>query len=205
MSDVINRLLGSSRYFRLCSRSKGQIVALITLLLSSSISPPATLAQDSEAPAPRVVHTPPDPGRLPPPGTPLQIEATILNSSQVSQRLRVIAIEDGELFDFSEIEGIVDVHDNPHYIIPFYAPVRELSYQFFLYDKSGKVIPSQRFSLTRNCLPATELVSLPVPDDKKNDATTLANVAARLEKEIEAYENSVKLLNELEQELSKSQ
>lgn len=211
MSDVIGRLLSfltveflTVEFLTVESRRVYLTLALIIMPLLPE--PSLGVAQEQEAKElPRVTHTSPDGRRLPHPGVPLPLEVTIVNTQQVDQRLRVVAVQDGELFDFSVNKSTVDLQDHPHYIVSLYAPLKELSYQFFLYDKSGEVIASPKYTIKRECQPVVDLVTLPLPEEQKGDPKTMSNVAARLEKEIEAYENAAKLLVELEQELSKSQ
>jgi hypothetical protein len=177
-------------------------VAVVALLGAVGAVPATAEAKRTQL---QLHHQPPPAKSIPFPGQELTLEVTVLNSKKIDNRLRVLAVHDGKLVDFSLTEGSADLQDRAHYSVKLPAPISELNYQFVLYGANDTVSVSPRYSLRRPCEP--DLRSTVIerePNDNSSEQIRLAKIARSLEREIKAYEFAVRVLEELERSLSEA-
>jgi hypothetical protein len=175
-----------------------KVSAVICGLLLFCMFALESLAQSSTG-NPTLSHTPPYGTDLPFPGKLMSLEAKLLNTKQTNRKLRVLIVRDGRLLDLSTDGALLNERDIPTYKFTIYSPLAEISYQFILYNPDGTVTTSRRYSVRRDCLPNVELTGVKPDSELSADEkiAALAHQSRGLDRDLEAYERALGLLEEL--------
>lgn len=141
---------------------------------------------------------------LPFPGDKIVMQTVLSGTKETDRDVRMLARFDGKLVSIP-MRGERDASDRAIYWTNLYAPLGELSYQFVLYDSTAPII-SQRYTLTRACLPP-----LDVPqshnenvDTDNNTREVLWDLIAKtffLEKQVKTLNTSLEILERLQTKL----
>jgi hypothetical protein len=132
----------------------------------------------------------------------MTIKVLLRGTREFEQPLRVIAIRDSNLMDMWIPQADLSTNEVPVYSFELHAPERRIHYRFFLYQRDGTVISSQDYFLERKCTYATTVVSpedvIPRPSQSDSlESARLFTVSRSLERELSAYEEAGKLLDQI--------
>lgn len=162
------------------------------------------LAQESEeVPAIYFEHTPASED-LPDPGLPMKLVVRLTNTDEFSRRMRMIANIDGQVSDIPVTTSYLNRFDHPEYSVEIFAPRHQISYQFFLELTPGGIqIPSPRYSMKRDCLPEVLDVdpNAKIEEQGTDKLNILNRQAASLQREIGVYDNILRVLTRLREEM----
>lgn len=177
---------------------------LLTLLVLHSAAAPCFAQPGLSDPAPVEIF--PDVvgiQNLPMPGAPFVIKAKLSNTKDTERRMRAFIIRDGRVTDVAPLKAYLDAYDQPTYEIQMYAPLAELTYQLILYNPDGTFTSSQRISVRRPCVPFIDLSKIKLEPKSQGEARleTLVKLSRGLEREISAYDISLKIIEDLQEKL----
>lgn len=158
----------------------------IVLLLALICLPLNALAQ--KGPELKVLHKPLKSGELPAPGEKFELRAMLQGLRNINLKMRALVVSDGRLMDLS-LTGTLDEQDRVIYTTQLPAPLAEINYQFFLYRDDETVLPTQRFSIQRSCLPDVSLLNAatPEPNAAGEVIKDLVRRAKGLERDVRSY------------------
>lgn len=184
-------------------------LALLATALFCQYSINLTLAQESPR-APiisgnvSIIHEPLLVSELPAPGSPLTLRVKLTNTRDTERSLRALIVRDGRLSDSIPTKSFLDEYDQPIYEIQTYSPLMELSYQFLLTNPDGSFASTERFTLRRSCVPRFDDSGLVVEGTQGEEKMRiLIKKAEGLAREVANYDTAQKLLEQLEEALSK--
>lgn len=144
-------------------------------------------------------HTPPRPQDLPYPGQSITLYAYLTNTRETRFPLRVSMSRDGRFEEVIAKDAYLDKEDRPTYEITVPAPVGEMTYQMFLVNPDGNILPSPRFAVRRSCVPQVELAQGEVPADVQgvDRLRRLVAESKGLENDLSGYNQVLRLLGQL--------
>lgn len=147
----------------------------------------------------RLVHSAPKVEELPLPGRPLTLNVRLSGTKNTDLKLRTLVVRDGRTIDTFAPSAELNERDEPVYRISTYSPLAELSYQFVLYRENGSIEASPRYRIRRPCLPNVELTSTEKVGEGSGEARVVALVeqAKGLDRDLEAYERALLILDEI--------
>ncbi len=151
----------------------------------------------------RIQHQPVEIHQLPQAGTLMPIAVTLLNSSDVDIKIRLVGSRDGRFMDIAFPMGVLNSTDRPTYTINIPAPVAAISYQFVVHQKSGDLTLTDKFIIKRNCVQNFKVEvpeTLPSADYRKEIATLVAK-ARSLERDNRNLDAAIKLLETLKKDI----
>lgn len=172
-----------------------QIFAVLFVMIS--LNSELAIAQDKRTAS--LIHQPIPVEALPFPGSAMTLSVTMLNSRDSQLTVRGYIVRDGKLMSLPLSDYSVDDLDRIVYSATINAPLAELNYYFVLLGPNGVVSTSERYSLRRPCLPAVDTIDLKIPANTpaKTRLKLLQQQATGLQDELQNYETTVKLLEEL--------
>lgn len=146
-----------------------------------------------------LAHTPP--AQLGVPGQPLRLNITLKNTDKFFYSLRVAAVIDGKLIEYSVPEGGLDISDTPFYNVDIFNPLETLSYRIMLYGPGDEMIISKRYTIRRDCKPNLETVKIEQIDKHplEFDKVKLGKQALRLESELNTYQRALELMEDVDE------
>jgi hypothetical protein len=166
------------------------LVALAIFILINTISLPKSLAD-----SPTIIHTPPQ--AIPAVGEMMDILVQLDKTKTFDNKLLGSFIIDGKISEIILPFATLDNYERPTYSFKIVAPFRSLSY-FFRLQTNDKPVTSERYYLVRDCkanldpdVSTEKIDELPVSE--------LSDKADNLERQREAYNQSIKLLNEIDE------
>lgn len=136
----------------------------------------------------KIIHTPPTVDQLPALGDELKLTFSLEGTRSFDQQVRAVVVRDGKLFEIVPTESTVDANDKPRFTFSINAPYQTLSYQFVVMPTTGNSISSERFNITRDCLPRNELTQVNSELFASDDYVILSKLSNGLEKDIHTYE-----------------
>ena len=147
-------------------------------------------------------HQPPTLAELPPPGRALTLFAYLKNSADASVPVQAIMVKDGRMMMINPTKAYRNEYDQATFEFRIYAPVAELSYQFVLSNKDGKLLTSNNYKIRRTCLPEVS-VKVEEPDGSARvQIKAMLEQAKGLEVELKTWEHAAKALAELKAALA---
>ncbi len=185
------------------SANKGKIMRKYILTIFAIIvvlSADSALAQNKEsAKNINVLHTPIKATELPFPGGDLLISATLENTRNSQLVLKGFFVKDGKVVEQNLEDFSTNDREQLVYATKIPAPLAELNYQFVLLDKGQVIATTKRFSVRRNCIPNIAGMKLGMPEDSnmKDRVKVLQLQATSIQEEVQNYEKSITLLEEL--------
>lgn len=144
-------------------------------------------------------HTPSRPEELPIPGAEVILSASLADSKELEQRLRLMLVRDGKVIDSSSVTAVFNENDEPTYYFTVNAPQAEMSYQFVLYEKDHTISASKRFRVRRSCVPEITVTESVIPEEiqGKDRLKALVDQSESLEREISSYKEALNILEKL--------
>ncbi|MEY4667317.1 MAG: hypothetical protein RL518_16 [Pseudomonadota bacterium] len=197
---MIGRRMAAGRDRMRSIRATALVVALGALSVFTTSN--ATFAQDSTVPA-LIQHQPMETHQLPPAGTLIPVSLSLVNSSDVDIKIRLVGSRDGRFMDIAFPMGVLNASDRPTYTINIPAPVAAMSYQFVIHQKSGDLTLSDKFIVKRHCVQNFKVEvpeNIPSAEYRKEIATLVAK-ARSLERDTRNLETAIKLLDTLKKDI----
>ncbi len=170
----------------------------LSMLASTSWAQPAATEL-------KLLHKPIKASELPFPGEKLELRVLLQGLRNINLPLRAFVVSDGRLMDLP-LSGTLDEQDRVVYNVVLPAPLAEINYQFFLYRDEETVLPTQRFSIQRTCLPEiklTDMQSGELPPGKGMIKELVAR-AKGLERDVKTYTRLSETLEALKAVLPKT-
>ena len=175
-------------------------IALVFALASVTLLPAAAQEEEQMDTGISIYVEPIEPSDLPLPGQPLTLSAQLINSKDVTLPMRALVSIDGKLMDIPVTDAELNKFDYPEYLLKVHSPRSEITYQFILSEDEESVLFSDRYSVRRECVIEEVTVDPEVATDLKRQERldTLVQVAKGLKREINAYNEAKRLLDELQ-------
>lgn len=133
-------------------------------------------------------HQPIKSGLLAPPGEKMTLKVELLGERDINKNIRALLVQDGRLMDLPML-GSIDEQDRIIYSLDIKASLVELVYQFVLRNADGSAIISERYNISRECLPDVSLADISSLDtvEQTERAKELVKLAAELEQDVKVY------------------
>jgi hypothetical protein len=170
------------------------------LSLTSTI--PFVSAEDA-SPSVILQHKPTETHQLPQAGTLMPLSVSIMNSSDVDVKIRLVGSRDGRFMDIAFPMGVLNETDRPTYTINIPAPVAAMTYQFVVHQKSGDLTLTDKYLIKRNCVQNFKVEvpeTIPSAEYRKEIATLVAK-ARSLERDTRNLDTAIKLLDALKKDI----
>jgi len=144
------------------------------------------------------VHTPPRVEELPTPGRAMKLKVTIQGAPNLDGSTRAFVVGDGRLMELP-LQGVYNESDDVVYTLDLWSPLAELSYQFVYYPPQGTPGISQRYALSRPCLPNWKLTDAKIDRELNTEPRVkeLIRVTRDLDIDLKGLEYIVDLLAQL--------
>jgi hypothetical protein len=181
-------------------RAHTSILMASALILCLFVVPCAMVnGQDTQPPI-KVVHEPIPPSSVPPLGSLMQIKVELLNTTDITTKIRLIGAKDGRFIDVNFPRGALNNRDKPVFTVELPAPVAAMSYQFVIHQPSGSLTTSGKYILKRSCIQNFRVAPPEAGSTVayQQEVATLVAKAKNLEREAISLEASFKLLEELQ-------
>ena len=157
----------------------------------------AKIAVAETVPTLALSSTPINAEQLGEPGRPLSLYLTLRGSKRLDFKARLFAVIDGKVSDVPASTAFQNDRDDAVYQFDIFTPAIDLSYQFFVYSADGQVSSTERFAVTRNCIPG--IVSPKLEKDR-----TLVERATELEEQSKSYDYAIQALGEIKAKIDKN-
>lgn len=173
-----------------------------TLILSIALLP-LSIDRASAQAATQIdfAHAPVTLSELPSPGKPVVLSVIMKKDViGVGMKVRALIARDGKLIEIQDVEPDLDSQDRAIFRFEVPSPLAEMSYQFLFNDKLGQGSSSKRYVVQRACVPNVQVTNIQKSGNTvvtKDDVGTLITQAKGLERDIDLYERTIKLLNEI--------
>lgn len=178
-----------------------QYFFIVTVIyVAFSVSPSPVFSADSNS-TPLIDHTSPTASTLPIPGKPLTLSIhTKKAPGMENAKAKAILIRDGLLLELNDSKPKIASEDSYSFSFTIPSPLAELDYHFVI-SSGGQFSSSKRYSVRRSCVPDVTL-SKPITGDG-DEGTKLTHQSNTLQRDIELYEEVLKVTEELQREFGK--
>ena len=173
---------------------RSEVVITLACCCLIGLNPLNALAQSES-----LIHYPPQAQEIPAPGDAMTLIVGLSGSMDTERTLVGYFTKDGKITKVPSYKAYLDINDKPVYELMVNAPVQDMSYRFVVYNPDGSITESEKYSLSRVCVPRV---------DKYPDLKTIANASERfklvtaqskdVETEIKRYERVMGLLDEID-------
>lgn len=155
--------------------------------------------------SPVILHTPPEAGSLPSPGSQYKLLMQLQGTNDLELSVRALVVNDDRLMDVRSSKSYMDEREVATYEFNVLAPLAETSYQFVVYGNKTSPQLSERYRLTRSCLPRVKPIDIvPVEGTSaKERFLKLQSQSNSLERDLAEYDGIVNILNAFKEELRK--
>lgn len=175
-------------------------LSLFLLILSILSSSTGSLYAQSETKAAKVRIYHRINSKLPPPGSDYDIEMKLSGSHKTDEKIQLMLVSDGQLSTIP-LKGRLNDIDEAIYKASIIAPRAQIYYKFAWYKADGSVVISDRFELTRDCLPNIKTVEINHQEDLSlDDSDALKQIQSKnqsLENELNLINKAASLVEEL--------
>jgi hypothetical protein len=143
-----------------------------------------------------LVHNPPK--ELPAVGDSIEMTLQLKNTQTFDYQLLGTFVIDGKISEMLNPFATLDNYERPTYNFKIISPVKSLSYSFKLYGPNGQRIESEIYTIARECI-ANLNPDVSIDNIDKIGIEELSDKADNLERQREAYSESIKLLIEIDE------
>ena len=112
-------------------------------------------------------------------------------------------VKDNKVSELIVPKGALNLDDIPEYTFTTLAPRKYLSYYLVYTDKNARTTTSKTYLLQRNCIPGMQTKDIPKRTKELPEGVELAKVTSILEREINAYDTALKLIDVILKEVEK--
>ena len=176
-------------------------LSIICLFALSVLLPCNSFAQDKSKNLLQIFHKPFKAKMLPAPGNTVEINARLSGTKSTSMDLRAFMVLDGKFMDIPASKAFLNEYDTPVYQFKVHSPLAEVTYQFILTTKDSSRIVSKRYTLRRQCIPNINLPDINEEMSVDEHAQALVTKAEVYERQIQAYNTALDLLEEISETL----
>ncbi len=161
------------------------------------------LALSSKVAALELVHKQPE---FPAPELPTKLSVEVAGTRIMNQKMRLVALIDGRVFDQTLPEGPINIYERPTYTFTIHSPGSKISYRFYYTTEEGTILPSKWFEMKRKCIPYVPGAAQrePAKDSTALEKLSTLNVKAQqLEREIQLMNQAADMIEELKRSIDK--
>ena len=175
-------------------------LAMFSVAICCAIGGIETCRADSAAQV--IYHHTPTGTEIPNPGAVMTLKFEVTDSRDLERPVRLMLVRDGRMIEIPLSQSYLDERDHPTFEFQVNAPIADIYYQLYVYDKKGgNPIVSSPYGFRRPCLPQIDLVDAKL-DPKLAPIDQVRNSYAQsqvLGQEVEEYQKALHTLQDLQE------